>query len=83
MVEKEKTLKHIEERKKRKRSSEEDTGGSNTTNVEERPMDKKAKRHFKQIKPIEDLVKDKTRVSQSLVKSVFAKKKSSKENSEL
>jgi hypothetical protein len=77
MVEKEKTMKYIEDKKKRKRSSESQEQNSSSTQhvaTDDHPKEKKPKRNFKQIKSIDELVRDKSRVSQSLVKSVFSKK---------
>ena len=77
MVEKEKTMKYIEDKKKRKRSSENQEEGSSSAQpipTDDHPKEKKAKRNFRQIQSIDELVKDKSRVSQSLVKSVFSKK---------
>jgi hypothetical protein len=74
MVEKEKTMRHIEDKKKRKRTESQEANPSQAMPEEDQTKGKKAKRNFKQIQSIETLVKDKSRVSQSLVKSVFTKR---------
>jgi hypothetical protein len=73
MVEKEKTMRHIEDKKKRKRQENQQAHPSQAMPEEDPSTGKKPKRNFKQIQSINELVKEKSRVSQSLVKSVFSK----------